>query len=144
VTIPVLPASTSIIATGLPEGVYTVTWTETLRHPVNDGSLTCRFEGEPVVPPPSLARGSFDAVSTLVVAAVDPWYPHRDNRTSGTGVGRSCRRSSSHHGRRDSQAARVGRSCLWPCDASCGGVGCAQRDGRRRVPDTGRWPWMYR
>jgi hypothetical protein len=63
---------THVFEDGLPEGVYTVTWTETLRHPVNDGSHTCRFEGEPVVLPPSLFRGSFDAVSTLVVAPSEP------------------------------------------------------------------------
>jgi hypothetical protein len=63
---------THLFENGLPEGVYTVTWTETLRHPVNDGQHTCRFEGEPVVPPPSLTRGPFDAVSTLVVAPSEP------------------------------------------------------------------------
>jgi hypothetical protein len=64
---------THVFEDGLPEGVYTVTWTETLRHPVNDGSHTCWFaDGERLVPPPSLARGSFDAVSTLVVAPFEP------------------------------------------------------------------------
>lgn len=61
-----------LIEDGLPEGVYTVTWTETLRHPANDGFHTCWFEGEQVVPPPSRYRGSFDAVTTLVVAPVEP------------------------------------------------------------------------
>ena len=54
---------------GLPEGVYTVTWTETLRHPVNDGFHTCSFEGVRLVPAPSKApAGSLDVVTTLVVA----------------------------------------------------------------------------
>jgi hypothetical protein len=53
-------------------GVYTVTRTETYRHPVNDGFHTCWFDGEQVVPPPSLYRGSFDALTTLVVAPVEP------------------------------------------------------------------------
>jgi hypothetical protein len=58
---------------GLPEGIYTVTWTEPLRHPVNDGSHTCWFsDGERAAPPPSLSRGTFDAVSTLVVAPGAP------------------------------------------------------------------------
>jgi hypothetical protein len=54
---------------GLPEGVYEVTWIETLTHPVNDGYHTCwlREDGSRLVPAPSIYRGTTTAVSTLIV-----------------------------------------------------------------------------
>jgi hypothetical protein len=55
-------------AEGLEAGVYTMTWTETLTHPVNDQYHTCWFaDGTRLVPPPSLYSGPSNAVSTLVV-----------------------------------------------------------------------------
>jgi hypothetical protein len=53
---------------GLPVGTYTITFVESLRHPVTDALQTCRIDGEPALPPPSLYRGPFVAVTTLVVA----------------------------------------------------------------------------
>jgi hypothetical protein len=55
------------LAAGLPAGEYTVTWTETWTHPVNDGLHTCWWEGTRLAPAPSLYLGSANAVSTLVV-----------------------------------------------------------------------------
>jgi hypothetical protein len=54
---------------GLPAGSYTVSFTETLRHPVNDGYHTCwlRVDGSRLVPPPSLYRGSWEDIGTLTV-----------------------------------------------------------------------------
>jgi hypothetical protein len=64
---------THLFEDGLPAGVYTMTWTETLRHPVTDGYHTCWFDdGERVGLLPSMAGSSLDAVSTLVVAPVEP------------------------------------------------------------------------
>jgi hypothetical protein len=55
-------------AEGLEAGVYTMTWTETYTHPVNDQVHTCWWDdGTRVVPPPSLYQGAANAVSTLVV-----------------------------------------------------------------------------
>jgi hypothetical protein len=57
-----------LLDAGLPEGTYTVTFVESVRHPVNDGFHTCWFEdGTRVVSPPSLYTGSVEAVSTLIV-----------------------------------------------------------------------------
>ena len=60
----VLPARS-----GLPEGTYTITLEESLRHPVTDGFHTCWFDdGTRVVSPPDhLSSGSMEAVSTLIV-----------------------------------------------------------------------------
>ena len=54
---------------GLPEGVYTITLDQSLRHPVTDGFHTCWFDdGTRVVSPPDhLSSGSWEAVSTLIV-----------------------------------------------------------------------------
>jgi len=54
---------------GLPEGTYSVTLEETLRHPVTDGFLTCwSADGTRLVSPPDhLFSGSWEAVSTLIV-----------------------------------------------------------------------------
>ncbi len=55
-------------AEGLEAGVYTITWTETYTHPVNDGMHTCWWDdGTRWEPVPSLYRGESNAVSTLVV-----------------------------------------------------------------------------
>jgi hypothetical protein len=57
-----------LLDAGLPEGTYGVSFVESVRHPVNDGFHTCWFEdGTRVVSPPSLFRGSVEAVSTLIV-----------------------------------------------------------------------------
>ena len=61
---------TYLLGAGLPEGTYTLVLQQTLRHPVNDGFHTCRFpDGSRVNPPPSLFRGSTEAVGTLFVEA---------------------------------------------------------------------------
>ena len=54
---------------GLPEGTYTITLEESLRHPVTDGFHTCWFDdGTRVSPPPALTSGACEAVGTIVVA----------------------------------------------------------------------------
>jgi hypothetical protein len=55
---------------GLPEGTYTVTLEESLRHPVLDGFQTCRFpDGTRLAEPPNhLVSGSATAVGTIIVA----------------------------------------------------------------------------
>jgi hypothetical protein len=54
---------------GLPEGTYSVTLEETLRHPVTDGFHTCRFDdGTRVVEPPNqIFFDGATAVSTIIV-----------------------------------------------------------------------------
>jgi hypothetical protein len=54
---------------GLPEGTYTITLDESLRHPVTDGYHTCwSADGTRLVSPPDhLSSGSWEAVSTLIV-----------------------------------------------------------------------------
>ena len=57
-----------LLQAGLPEGTYTVTLEESVRHPVIDGFHTCRFaDGTRLTSPPSLARGPWHAVGTIVV-----------------------------------------------------------------------------
>jgi hypothetical protein len=57
-----------LLDAGLPEGTYTVTLVESVRHPVNDGFHTCWFEdGTRVAAPPSMFRGSVEAVGTIIV-----------------------------------------------------------------------------
>ena len=57
-----------LLEAGLPEGTYTVTLDESLRHPVTDGFHTCRFDdGTRVAPPPALSTGPFEAVGTIIV-----------------------------------------------------------------------------
>jgi hypothetical protein len=54
---------------GLPEGTYTVTLEESLRHRVLDGFQTCRFEdGTRVVEPPNHLYGGATAVGTIIVS----------------------------------------------------------------------------
>jgi hypothetical protein len=55
---------------GLAEGTYEITFTETLRHPVNDGFHTCwlREDGSRLAPAPSLYRGTTVSVSTLIIS----------------------------------------------------------------------------
>ena len=59
-----------LLEDGLPEGTYTITLEESLRHPVTDGFHTCWFDdGTRVVPPPDHSRsGPWEAVGTLIVA----------------------------------------------------------------------------
>jgi len=53
---------------GLPEGTYTVTLTETMRHPVTDGFQTCRFpDGTRLAEPPNHLYGGSTAIATIVV-----------------------------------------------------------------------------
>jgi hypothetical protein len=54
---------------GLPEGTYTVTLDESLRHPVTDGFQTCRFDdGTQVVEPPNqIFFNGATAVGTIIV-----------------------------------------------------------------------------
>jgi hypothetical protein len=57
-----------LLEAGLPEGTYTISLEESLHHPVTDGYHTCWFDdGTRVALPPSLFRGSGEAVSTLIV-----------------------------------------------------------------------------
>jgi len=55
---------------GLPEGTYTVTLEESLRHPVLDGFQTCwADDGARLVEPPNhLFGGSVEAIGTIIVA----------------------------------------------------------------------------
>jgi len=54
---------------GLPAGEYTVTFSESLRHPVTDGYHTCwlKEDGSPVMPAPNQYRGSWETLGTLTV-----------------------------------------------------------------------------
>ena len=57
-----------LLEAGLPEGTYTISLVETLRHPVNDGFHTCWFDdGTRLASPPSLFRGPFEAIGSLIV-----------------------------------------------------------------------------
>ena len=57
-----------LLEDGLPEGTYTFTLEESMRHPVTDGFHTCWFDdGTPVVSPPALAMGAWEAVGTIIV-----------------------------------------------------------------------------
>ena len=57
-----------LLEAGLPEGTYSVSYAESVRHPVNDGFHTCWFEdGTRVSEPPSRFRGSTEAVGTIIV-----------------------------------------------------------------------------
>ena len=57
-----------LLEDGLPDGTYTVTLQEYLRHPVTDGSHTCWFDdGTRLGDPPNLNSGAIEAVSTLSV-----------------------------------------------------------------------------
>ena len=58
-----------LLEAGLPEGTYTITLEESLRHPITDGFHTCWFDdGTRVSPPPALTSGAWEAVGTIVVA----------------------------------------------------------------------------
>ena len=59
-----------LIASGLPEGTYAITWDESLSHPVTDGLQTCRFlDGTRLVEPPNhLVSGGATAVGTIIVS----------------------------------------------------------------------------
>jgi hypothetical protein len=57
-----------LLEAGLPEGTYTVTLEESLRHPVTDGFQTCRFEdGSRLSEPPNHRFGGATAVGTIIV-----------------------------------------------------------------------------
>jgi hypothetical protein len=58
-----------LLENGLPEGTYSVTLAESLRHPVLDGFQTCwADDGTRLVQPPDhLVRGPFEAVGTIIV-----------------------------------------------------------------------------
>jgi hypothetical protein len=57
-----------LLDAGLPAGTYSVTFVESVRHPVNDGFHTCWFDdGTRLVAPPSLYRGPSEAVGTSIV-----------------------------------------------------------------------------
>jgi hypothetical protein len=51
----------------LPAGTYTLTQTETFRHPVTDGLHQCWYEGVRLAEPPSMYRGTYDTTVTIVV-----------------------------------------------------------------------------
>lgn len=58
-----------LLEAGLPEGTYTVTLEESLRHPVLDGFQTCRFDdGTRLVQPPNHLFGGATAVGTIIVS----------------------------------------------------------------------------
>jgi hypothetical protein len=58
-----------LLDAGLPEGTYTVTLDESLRHPVTDGFQTCRFDdGTQVVEPPNqIFFSGATSVGTIIV-----------------------------------------------------------------------------
>jgi hypothetical protein len=58
-----------LLEAGLPEGTYTVTLDESLRHPVLDGFQTCwADDGTRLVEPPNHLSGGATAVGTIVVS----------------------------------------------------------------------------
>ena len=55
----------------LPDGTYTLTTTESFRHPVNDGYHTCSSEGERF-PPPSLSSAGPRPTSVVTIVVGGP------------------------------------------------------------------------
>jgi len=58
-----------VLESGLPEGTYTVTLEDSLRHPVLDGFQTCwADDGTRLVQPPDHLYSGATAVGTIIVA----------------------------------------------------------------------------